>query len=110
MLITINDMEPKVVDDYDILFITDRVWPITIDPSAGDTIELDHPDCIRVFLAERSSPGDPNAKIPSETQYIYRTNILLIQHRRREVIPQSPEQKEQMKQLLKSVSKNERIH
>lgn len=99
MLFTSSDIEPRLIDDYDFVFMNGLVWPISIDRKAGDDIAFME-DRIEINIAERK---DPNT--PKEHQTLYLKNIALIQHRERYMVPQSPEQRDEYKELLKKVSK-----
>ncbi len=103
-MITSGDVEPRVVNDYDILFLNGISWPITIDEVAGDKIDF-LPDRIQVHLAGRPSVSDPSKALPAEDQTVYLTNVIIVAKRKRLTTPQSPEQKVEYTEILKKATK-----
>lgn len=100
MIISSGDVEPRIVDDYDIIFVNGVVWPVTIDGQAGDSIDFKE-DRIIVSIASRKSPTDFNAMTVPEEQTIYKQNICIVNHRKRVLIPPSPEQRNEMSEFIK---------
>lgn len=84
----------RILEDYDIVFSSGAMIPITIDSSKGDTISIDGPE-IRVVLTSKPSQIKPNTFLPAEDIIIFKQHILTVQHRTREVIEPSLEEKEQ---------------
>lgn len=90
---------PKIIDDYDFIFINGQ-WSVTIDESAGDTIDTSDPHKISIYIAPKPSMADPSQKTPAETQTLYTNNLNIVQHKQREVFPASPELREQIKDFI----------
>ncbi len=109
MIIGSSNSDPKLVDDYDFVFLSGMPLPITIDKSIGDSIDFE-PDKVIVHIAERVNPTDSTARLPKETLTIYLKNVALVQHRERSVYPQSPEQREEYKELLRKVNTPKTVH
>lgn len=86
MLISSSDPEPKVVEQYDFTLRGGIVFPITIDPSAGDTIDFQDAQ-VRAWKAPRVGQNDPTVGLPGEEIVIYRQWLLAYQHRSVEVVP-----------------------
>ena len=74
----------KVLDDYDFLFSSGVMMPVTIDSVAGDTITY-YQDVIRVDLSAKPSQNDPSKILPAEDVTIYTKHLLSIQHKQRVV-------------------------
>lgn len=84
----------KTVDDYDVLFESGMVMPLTVDLDAGDEIHFNDA-IIKVHLASKASKNSPDKTLPAEDITIFVKHILSIQHRSREVEEQSPEERAQ---------------
>lgn len=96
MYITESDPKVKLVDDLDFTFSNGLVMPVTIDKSAGDTVEWDtHADAIVIHLSAKPAQ-DGESSLPAEDITIFKKNILLIQHRVREVTELTSAQKRQL--------------
>ena len=93
--------EPRIVDDYNIVFLNGIDWPITIDKQSGDEIDFQQ-DRIVIKFGHRSSVVDESIRTPSEDQTIYLNNVIIVRHIQRTFIPQTKEQKDELKQLLKT--------
>lgn len=104
MIVNSADIEPKLIDDYDFVFLNGVILPVTVDTAGGDTVSFGE-NIVHVYLNKRPSQGDPSLMTPAENLTIYKTNLAWVSHKQREVIPQTPEQKEQFQQLLKKSSK-----
>lgn len=81
----------KILDDYDILFDSGFMMPLTVDLSKGDTISFDD-KAILVHLTPKPSQADPKKFLPAEDLTIFTPHIISIQHRVREFIEPSPEE------------------
>jgi len=99
MIINSGDVEPRIIDDYDFLFVNGVAWPVTLDTTAGDSISFSD-DIVTVSIKGRPSPGDMGFISPDETQTIFKSNLILINHRRRLAVPQTPEQRNQVQELI----------
>ncbi len=100
MIINSGDTEPRIIDDYDFLFANGIAWPVTIDKDAGDSIDFQESQII-VRIAGRPSAGDPSLSTAFEEQTILRANLNIICHRTREVVPQSPEFRNDIAEFIK---------
>lgn len=84
-----------ILDDYDILFASGYLMPITIDLAHGDTISLDD-KAILVHLSAKPSQSNPARQLPAEDITVFTPHIISIQHRSREVVEPSLEQKAEL--------------
>lgn len=90
----IKEPEPKVksIHDMDFTFSNGIVMPITIDKEAGDEVDCDtNKDAIVIHLSAKPSL-DGKSVLPAEDITVFRHNILVIQHRIREVTELTKEQ------------------
>jgi len=104
-MIPIHEPDPKVkkVDDLDITLAGGIVVPITIDFEAGDTVDWDtHADAIVIALASKTA-SNGETKLPAEEITIFKKNILIIQHRTREVSELTLAQKEEWRKTLQEL-------
>ena len=102
MLISSPEIKKKV-DDYDILFDSGMMLPITIDTSLGDVIMFND-RLITVTLTAKPSINDPAKMLPTEDITVFTSHIVSIQHRVREVIELTPEQKLDWQRAFKEIS------
>jgi len=99
MIINSGDVEPRIIDDYDFLFVNGAPFNVIIDPVEGDTISFE-PDKIIINIKGRPSISHAGHTTPDEELTIFKSNILIINHRRVTAIPQSPEQRNQIQELI----------
>jgi hypothetical protein len=99
----------KTYEDYDILFSSGFLMPLVVDPSNGDTIDLEA-DPIRIFIAPKPTQSDPKKFTQREDIIVFRSHILSIQHRTREAIEPSPEEKHQLAKAFKDLITSSTIH
>ena len=100
----ISSLEPnRMVQDYDILLENGMMLPITIDRAAGDTVEFIG-DIIQFTLVPKPSMNDPTKMLPAEDITVFKPHVLSIQHREREIVSLTPEQKYQLSQTLQELS------
>jgi hypothetical protein len=92
----------KIVDDYDLVFSSGMMLPVTLDKSAGDTIEFDK-DVITFRLTAKPSINDPDITLPAEDITVFTKHLVTVQHRTREVRELTPEQQFEWKKHLKEV-------
>lgn len=93
--------EPRIVDDYDLLFSNGMLMPLTIDKDAGDEIDTDTtPLVIKIKLASKASPTDPSQRSSQEVITVFVSHLISITHRTREVLPPTPEQAEVIHNLI----------
>lgn len=81
----------KIVEDYDVVFESGMMMPITIDITAGDTVKRDDVS-LQVRLVAKPSPNNPKKILPAEDILIFLNHVVSIQHREREVTERSPEE------------------
>ena len=86
MIISSSVPEPKIVHDYDILFVGGLLRMLTICPDMGDTVS-DDPEAMYFNLPERPAFGNPKQILPAENYKFFKRHILSIQHRVRTVEP-----------------------
>ena len=103
MIITSGDVEPRIVQDYDFVFLNGVALPITIDPIAGDSIEF-LADRAVVRLSSKPSPSEVGSMMPAEETTIYMNNVILTTKRERSFIPASPEQRNDIRDFIKRKS------
>ncbi len=82
----------RVLDDYDLVYANGMVLPLTIDLLGGDTIEIGE-KTIQVNLVAKPSQNDPTKTLPAEDITIFTDKVASIQHRSREVVEQTLEEK-----------------
>lgn len=102
MIIT-TPLEKRTVDDYDVLFESGMVMPITVEPDAGDQIQFGD-NIIRVHLAAKPSRNNPEKSLPAEDITLFVRHILSIQHRVREVVEQTPEERNEWQKAFDQLS------
>ena len=90
------------VSDYDIIFDSGMILPITIDLSAGDTISFSD-QAILIHLAPKPSVNDPDKLLPSKDITIFTPHIVSIEHSQREVTELTPEEKFNSTRLWKEL-------
>lgn len=95
-------LETKVVDEYDIATGGGLVMPVTIDPKAGDTFE-ESDSKFTIHIAPRQSMNDPMKSLPAENITIYKSHVISINHRTREVPPLTPEQQFEWNKTLQEM-------
>lgn len=93
----------KSVDEYDFVFSSGMVMPITISPTLGDTVTFS-PDLILVNLTSKPSMNTPEKLLPAEDIKIYTSHLISIQHRVREVLELTPEEKYSWESTLQVLS------
>ena len=81
----------KLIDDYDIVFSSGMMIPISVDLAAGDTIDFNNLT-IKVHLTSKPSLNDPMKSLLAEDMTFFMAHVVSIQHRVREVIELTPEQ------------------
>ena len=103
MYITESDPKVKTVDDLDFTFSNGLVMPITIDKAAGDVVDWNiHEDAIVIHLSAKPSQ-DGESTLPAEDITVFRKNILLIQHRTREITELTSAQKREISEWKKTL-------
>jgi hypothetical protein len=93
-----------IVYDYEITTPNGISIPFTLNPKAGDTIEIGD-DVMVVKMAAKPSQTDERVMIPAETITIQKAHIFAIHYREREVTDLTPEQKDAWKKAIQEASK-----
>lgn len=94
----------KILDDYDITYVSGLMIPITVDKSLGDEVEF--PDGAIIFkLTSKPSKADPEVFLPAEEITVFVKHLACVQHRVREVTLLSPDQQVEWKKTLQEISK-----
>lgn len=99
----VESPEPrKLVTDYDIVFDSGMMMPITIDPSQGDSIDFG--DLVIVAnLAAKPSLNDPTKTLGAEVHTYYLSKVACVTKREREVVELGPEAKEEWHKTFQSM-------
>ena len=87
------------LDEYEIVFESGMVVPVTVNLDLGDTYE-EGPDVILVSLVAKPSLTDPTKTLPAEDIRIFKSKVASINHRTREVVEATPEVKEDFRKLI----------
>src|SRR5690349_14127746 len=95
----------KTVYDYEFVFSSGMAFPVTIDPSAGDSIEYLR-GLVHINLAAKPSPSDPSKFTPAETHVIYLRHVASSLKRERTIIELNEEQKNAWKKAFQPQSKS----
>jgi len=94
----------KVYDCYDFTFVGGVVIPVTLDLSAGDTIDFGT-DRVAIVVQERPSLNDPEKLLPAEDLILERRNMLGYTHRVQKVAEVSAEEKAEWDRTIQTLSK-----
>lgn len=95
---------PKIINEYDISILSGMIMPVTIDEKAGDTFE-ELTDRLKIYLAPKPNFHDSTKFIPAENIEIYKTHIVSVNHRTREVPQLTPEQQVQWQKTIQEIGK-----
>jgi hypothetical protein len=103
----IQDPTPrtKKVDDYDFLFDSGFLLPLTVDPSLGDTIEFSDVG-VKINLVGKPSTTDPDQFTPPEDHTIFTRHLCAVTHRVREAPVVTKEQKTEWVRTIQEISKS----
>jgi hypothetical protein len=100
------DPPKHTVEDYDFVFSSGQLMPITVDREAGDEVSFDQsPLAIIIKLAAKPSLANPDVMLPAEEVTIFQNHLISIQKRTRLVQSLTHEQKEQWRDVFKGPSK-----
>ncbi len=99
-----STVKTKLIDDYVFVFQGGHIRNIQVDPSAGDSIEFISGG-IKIDLAPRPGISNPDEMVPAEDITIFAQHLLCIEHTKRTVEVQTPEQRFEWKQTIKEVGK-----
>jgi hypothetical protein len=75
----------KFVDDYDFVFEAGILFPVTIDQSNGDRLQLGE-EVVLVYLSPKPTKSDPTVLSPAQDITIFKKHLLSVQHTQREVM------------------------
>ena len=103
MLALLDNDEPRVVDEYDLFFVSGVMFPVTIDRSQGDTVDIG-PDFVKVFLAAKASLSDPDKIVPAEDHTFFTKHLIAIQHRQSARNVMTPDQRAEFQKTFKKVA------
>lgn len=95
----------RFVDEYDFVFQGGMVKQISVDSSIGDTIEFVNGG-VKIFLAARQAIGNPDEIIQSQDITIFSQHLFSIDHQKRLVQEQSPDQRYEWFQTIKEATKS----
>lgn len=98
-----SPVNKKLVDEYDFIFSSGMIMPLTIDKSQGDSIDFVEEGVV-VKLTPKPSLSDPDVMLPGEEVTLFSKHLLAIQHRRREVVDLTPEQKYEQRNFFKNIN------
>lgn len=102
-MVTVNTPEnKKIVDDYDFIFDSGMVMPVTIDPDAGDSVSF-NADGVVITLVAKPNPNDVSKILPAEDITMFSRHLACVQHRRREIIQLTPEQQLEWRKALQEM-------
>lgn len=99
----------KVIDEYDFIFVSGMILPVTIDKSLGDTLEYVEGG-IKIKLTPKPSLSDPETSLPAEDITIFSNQLLAIQHRTRDIVTLTPEEQYEQRQFFKGMSRESTKH
>jgi len=102
MIIKSPDPTPRKVDDYEFVFTSGYIMPVTIDNFLGDSIEFTDSG-VTIHLVAKPSIADPAQTMPAEDVTIFLRHLCSVVHRVRELIPQTVEQKLEWKKTLQEL-------
>ena len=98
----------KTIKELDITFTNGIVLPLSIDESAGDSIE-DTGDKYIVRLTAKASPIQPNETIPAEIFYVFKQNVIVLQERMVTRRLASPDEQFELRQFINKVA-DKKVH
>jgi hypothetical protein len=98
-----------IVDDYEFLFESGFMLPVSIDKDQGDTVEFED-KAILIYKAPRPSQSDPTRFLSAEDITIFPTHIVAINHRTREVTELGPNEKEALRKSFTDLITNSTVH
>ena len=89
----------KLLDDYDFVFTSGMMMPVTINVAVGDRISF-NAETVVVYLTPKPSSTDPDRMLSSEDITIFTKHLASVQHRVREVLDLTPEQQLEWKKTI----------
>ncbi len=97
--------QPKIrtMDEYDFFFSSGAMFQVSIDKVAGDTIEISE-DVVSIVLVPKPSIIDPSVVSLKEERVIFKSHLIALQHRIREVQELTPAQQEEWQRTVKAQS------
>lgn len=89
------------VEDYEFVFASGIVHPVSYIPHFGDVVDWDtSPLAVKFSIAGRPSPADPEAFTKPEEQTIMMQHVIMITKRTRQVTPPTKEEADLFRQSL----------
>jgi hypothetical protein len=102
-------VKDRTVKEFDFIFSSGMVMPVSIDEEAGDSIH-DDKDTIIVIITAKPSLSTPDASIPSERVVVYKAHLLAVQSRERTVSEPTPEDKFELASLYSKLAGSDKPH
>ena len=107
MIISSQDPDPIVYEDYDFYFNNGMTISYSIAKDLGDVIDFEtSPMAVQMHFAEKPSNTDPEAKTPQEDITVLMQHVNMVTHRTRTVQPPSAEQRDLFKQTILKASRS----
>lgn len=102
-MFTTAPLVKKTVTEYDFVFTSGMMMPLTVDTLAGDKITFGT-EYIQAYLAPKPTLNDPDKFLPAENITLFTKHVLSIQQREREVTDMTPEQQFEWKRTLQEAT------
>ena len=99
-----SKQSPRKVHDFVFTFGSGFFIEYTVDHEAGDRIDFDDPEAVKLYLAAKPSATDPDTILPAEDITIRKVHLAITKHREREVVPMSPDQQLAWKKVLQEMT------
>ena len=104
MLIQPPDPITHQIDDYDFNFTNGAMLPVSLNRTAGDTIDFDsHPTAIRIMLVRKPSLADASVILPAEDITVFLSHLLMINHRIRTVTELTTAEQREWKESIQRI-------
>jgi hypothetical protein len=95
----------KFLDDYDFVFESGMILPLTIDQSVGDKMHIDN-DLVLIYLTAKPTASDPTVVLPAEDITIFKKHLVYVQHKQREVTSLTADQQNAWNRTVQELSKH----
>lgn len=93
-----------VLEDYDFVFLTGMILPVTVNKDAGDTIQISD-SVIAIHLVAVPSMNNPDVFLPERDITVFKTHLVSYERRTREVTDLAPEQQFEWARTFKELTK-----
>jgi hypothetical protein len=94
-------IKPRILDEFDLMFSSGILLPITIDKDAGDTVDMSNADYAIFNITAKPASNNPDTLLPAEEITVFLRHVISVTHRVREILPANPDQVEEFKSLFK---------